>query len=468
LFDLLRDWPLDTMNLLAIALLLALGTASLWRAWKRSRSPGSQTARRENPRQTLFVLAGVAALIGILAALTTRQMSLAQLGATPLLPALSMALAGIAGALLVSRSRSANIGAGANALAAIILALPTLQASGLLTRRAHLIRTHATAVEIGRISLPLNTMSVALSPDGRRMLTRRYENDRAGGFFHYTARSLDGAPRELDALQAEFTDSDHLLSLRRTGDTLSLQLERADSSSVLWTSKLSAAFAARLSVSPSDRTWSVIVEKTVIAETEGDDSVVVFSGVVDSPSVSTRHLASTRSVVLNGEGLVAIGSRLIMPAYDLGNWRPGSLALAALMMPKTNVWEITPTGRRQIGDFDGFPQCGAADRGVAACVVRQRSRSELWTLADTGKPVFVGTLPLAEVILVSIGPGARVTAASRNNTVFVVDAAAGRLTEVSVPADSAGAVVVAQSAPGIVATLRRGIATTTLVLYRVP
>jgi hypothetical protein len=215
----------------------------------------------------------------------------------------------------------------------------------------------------------------------------------------------------------------------------------------------------RLRVSPHDRSWSIV------GQDDESDSLIVASGRVDSAKARVRRL-KTVATPLGASASFNVGSRVIVPSYDMNNLRANPFSLLAMMTPRATLWEITGARRRQIGEMTGFPLCGDADDGYATCVVRQQRQSEIWTLADSGPPAFVGRLPLDDVMRASPGPGPRVTAVQKNDAV-ILDAAHGRITRIRLPADS-GYAIEAHSVPGRLAVLRRATEGATVVLYRIP
>ena len=462
LIGLVRDSPLDTTAAARTAALLVLGAVGLWRAWVRSRSPSGETTRRgSGSRETLVVLGGVVAIIGVLLALAVRDLSLAQIAQLPLLTTLTMAFAGLAGALLMDQTRRTKMAAAVIGLGAVTVAIPTFASSGMWSATTRLTRSTATAAEVGRIALPRSAVSTQPSPNGRRFLVRTY--DRADPSLHFSLRSLGGAQREIAALQAEFGDDDHVLTLRDHGDTLALRLESADSGVVVWTIPLPEVIGPRLVVAPTDRTWSVV------GTNDEEDSLTVISGSVDSRAITVRRFPSLGTL---GTAAVIVGSRVITPAYDIAQARPGIAGLLALMNPRARLYELTETGRRQIAQLDGFPQCGAGDRARVTCLIRQRARTEIWTLADTGGPTRAGSLPLVDVTLATLGSDGRVAAVERGK-VAIIDPAARRITDVTIP-DDPGYAVEAHSGVGFVSVLRRSVGGgvggtaggSTLIVYR--
>jgi hypothetical protein len=155
----------------------------------------------------------------------------------------------------------------------------------------------------------------------------------------------------------------------------------------------------------------------------------------------------------------------LTPAYDVASMRPGITGLLALMTPRARLYELTDTGRREIAELDGFPQCNSGDGGTATCLVRQRSRTEIWTLADTGAPSWAGSVPFGAITLASIGPDGHVTAVVGGN-VTIIDPVAHRITGVTLPADT-GYSTEAHSGAGFVSVLRRSVGVSTVIVYRI-
>ena len=457
LFGLVGDWPIGAMAAGRVAALVVLGAIALWRVWARARSASHETTRkRGESRETLFVLGGLVAIIGLVIAVAARDTSIGQVGRLPLLSTLAVCLAGLSAALLLERMPRRRVAGTVMGVAGVVVAIPAFASAGIWNAATKFTRISATVLEVGRIVVRRDAVSTQSSPSGNRVLVRVYDrSDRSRGF-RYSLHALSGAQRDVDASQAEFSDDDHLLALRDVGDTLTLRLESADSGAVAWTIALPQVATPRLVVAPFDRTWSVV------GTNDEADSLTVVSGSFDSRDISVRHFASIGTL---GETAVTRRGRVLTQAYDIAAMRPGITGLLALMTPRARLYELTETGRRQIAELDGFPQCNSADRGTATCLVRQRSRTEIWTLADTGAPVRAGSLPFGEITLASIGSDGRVTAVERGK-VAIVDPAAHRITEITLPADP-GYPTEAHSGAGFVSVLRRSVRTSTVVVYRI-
>ncbi len=463
--DVVRDWPLDSGSALRIAVLGVLGAIGLALAWREAgRDRAVAAKRREHraaARPALAILGLSALVLGLVLGGAAGDLPLAQVARLPMAPALGVTLLGFGSALFVWGGRVAVASAGATMFAGALLSAPAIVSADTLAASATLSRSTADASEIARIPVSTNVFSVDLSPEGRWLVIRHYDSPGRPDANRYTLRSLDGVSRELTGVQFAFADDDRVLVLRRAGDSLSLQLERVDSGIAVWSVALPPMFGPRLRASPHDRVWSIV------GQNDEADSLVVVSGSVDSANVAIRHLKSTPTP-LGAAAISAVAGRLVVSSYDVGNLRANPFSMLAMMAPRATLWEISDNGRTRIGEMRGFPLCGDADNGIAACVVRQQRQSEVWTLADTGSPKMVGRLPLDDVMRASPGPGPRVTAIQRDAAI-IVDAARGRLTRVRLPADS-GYAIEAHSVPGRLAVLRRMAdgAGATIVLYRIP
>ena len=457
LLGLVGDWPIGGMAGGRTAALIVLGAIGLWRAWARSRRSGREAVpRRGESRETLFVLGGVVVLVVMLIGVAAREMSFAQVGRLPLLSTLAVCLAGLSGALLLERAPRNRVVGTAMGVGAVAVAIPAFASAGIWNAATRFTRTSATATEVGRIVVRQDVAGTQPSPSGRRVLVRIYDrSDRSRGF-RYSLHSLGGAQRNVDAVQAEFSDDDDLLALRDVGDTLTLRLESADSGAVAWTIALPPVVAPRLVVAPLDRTWSVA------GTNDEADSLTIVSGTFDTRDISVRHFASIGTLA---EAAVTIRGRVLTPAYDIASMRPGITGLLTLMTPRARLYELTDAGRSEVAELDGFPQCNSGDRGTATCLVRRRSRTEIWTLADTGAPSRAGSLPFGAIALASIGSDGRVTAVE-GGKVTIIDPVAHRITEVTLPADT-GYPTEAHSGAGFVSVLRRLVGTSTVIVYRI-
>ncbi len=438
----------------ATAVLVAIAASALWMAWRGYRRERAQAS----DRATLGVL-GAAALLAMAAlVLEPSGMGLVALADSSALGAFCVATGGLAAALLVSGARWARWAGGAAMAAALLAASMRLQSATLMPR---MTSTAAAAVEEGRLSLGGTVSDVRLSPGGGRYLVQRFSQAaRRRPELDYLVGTLGGSQRRIpDAVAAAFADDDHVLALHAAGDSLVLQLEKADRDSVVWSAPVPELFDPRLTVSPGDGTWTVTGQLPT-------DSAFTGSGMLSAPAMHSRHLPpmheSGTVEVLTFDG----GASLVVTAFDFETRLPAPMLMLGLGMPKVALWQITADGRRRTGDVPGYPQCGPADGGRAACFVRGRRRGSVYTLGADGVPRARGVLPNGETWLVVAGPGARLTATDRSRRVLDVDAEAGRVTEISVP-EGPGFVMTASLASDRLALVRQDSTAATLVWYRV-
>jgi hypothetical protein len=87
----------------------------------------------------------------------------------------------------------------------------------------------------------------------------------------------------------------------------------------------------------------------------------------------------------------------------------------------------------------------------------------------TGPARYVGQIPLGEIGRPTIGPGGRISGASRNDRVLYADAGAQRFADVRLPSDSSsGFVTEVRTVPGRIAVVRHDTSGATLIFYRIP
>jgi Zn-dependent protease with chaperone function len=439
----------------ATAVLLAIAAGALWLAWR-----GYRRQRALSSDTTTLAVLGIALLLMIVAfGFSPSGMHLSQLVQSTGLATLCVAAGGLAAALLVSSARWARwTGLGTMAIA--------LVAGGIRTRAVDaepaMTSSPASAVEAGQVALEGTITDLRLSPDGTRYLVQRFEQSasRRRSGLSYLVGTFAGTQRQLaDAVGAAFADDSHILALRTAGDSLVLQLERADRDSVLWTAALPEIFEARLSVSPRDGTWTVTGELPT-------DSAFAGSGSISSPAIEARHLAPFEETATVDLLVFDAGATLIATAMEIETRLPAPLMMLGLSTPNVGLWQITSTGRRRTGEVPGFPQCGVPDAGSAACFVRGRGRGNVYTLGADGVPHARGALPNAETYLIVPGPGSRLTATDRATRVLDVDADAGRVTEIRLPAGQ-GFVMAASVSAERLALVRQDSSSARLVWYRV-
>lgn len=230
-------------------------------------------------------------------------------------------------------------------------------------------------------------------------------------------------------MSVEFTDDEHVLTLRAGDGGLELRHERADADSTLWVIRLADVYGPQLAVAPMDGTWAVVGEEV------GTDSLLVATGSSGSAEVRyTRH-APLDSIAGAGFMVFDGGSRVLVPAFDAGSVRrlPMVLMMLTRTAPDMIVWEVTAAGHRRLGSFNGYPQCGQVDDGVAMCLVRDRgNRAVAVRATGPDRPIRV---PRSRGLYVAYpGPGGVLTLSGGDRVVHL-DLVAGRITEFDLPDD---------------------------------
>jgi hypothetical protein len=308
---------MNGMPEIRLLLLVVLGLAGVWMAWYRAR----HEKKRDGALVTSAVFGIVAAgalVFGIMN--TASEFSLVGVARSVVGVTFALSLAGLAAALVLFKSRAVRWSAAAAGALALVSAAPSVAEGGWFGDNERFTRMRATATEVARLPLDGRAGRLALSPDGSRFLVQNYESDddddddpRPRRDSRYTIGVIGGAKRDFTASLAEFADDQHLLMLHPTDSGLELRLEGVDSGTV-WTASLPVLRRPALSVSPHDRTWSIIADQT-------GDSIVVVSGVFDKPEVVVRHFANDRAKIMEqgrSERMV-VGDRLILPGMDIQN-----------------------------------------------------------------------------------------------------------------------------------------------------
>jgi Zn-dependent protease with chaperone function len=421
--------------------LLALGGAALAVGWHRIR----REQRRDGAATALWILGGASglalvAIVGIALELSAREA--AQRGP---FGALALLLIGIAAVVIATPPRRGRRVALAPAAGAFVVALPLLASADLTSK--DFTRVRVAAREVGRVTLSSTASSLRLSPDGSQFLVR--ELGAGGGDYDDEDASGDGGAggrfvvgdfganrRTLSAMDADFIDNAHILTLHRAAARFEVRLEDVADSSVVWTAALPALRRPALTVSRADRAWAV---------SDLDpraDSIVYITGTFDSPAMEVRR---DPAVVQSVDGrpnypvgrMVHLGRRVVFLRYDFRRAISPWVGLLTFSAPHVELWESAPTGQQRIGEVAGFPDCQSADLRSAVCVVGIGvGRPEMWLLGESGPPKLIGRLPTRGITRPSVGPGPSVSGVLSGTSLFEVDVPLRRLLYVSLPRHS--------------------------------
>ena len=433
-----REWLAFAEFAPKYVVLLALGGAALTVAWHRTR----REQRRDGAATALWILGGAAglalvAIVGIALELSAREA--AQRGP---FAALALLLIGIAAVITAIPPRRGRRLALAPAVGAIAAALPLLASADLTSK--DFTRVRVAAREVGRVTLASTASSLRLSPDGSQFLVRElgggdYDDEDASGdggaSGAFVVGDFGANRRTLSAMDADFMDNAHILTLHRAAERFEVRLENVADSSVVWTAALPAVRHPALTVSRADRAWAVSDLDSRA------DSIVYIAGEFDSPTMDVRRLPAVVNV--NGRPsypvgrMVHLGRRVVFPRYDFRRPISPWVGLLTFSSPHVELWESAPTGQQRIGELAGFPDCQAADLRSAVCVVGiGLGRPEMWLLGESGPPTLIGRLPTREITRPSVGPGPSVTGVLSGTSLFEVDVPSRRLLYVSLPKHS--------------------------------
>jgi hypothetical protein len=380
------------------------------------------------------------------------------------IPALVATLLGVAAVLaLSSQHRTRWLGAGVGAIA-VAASVPTVLASDIFEPVPVLASVRMGLEAVAQVSVE-SANGLRLSPSGTRFLVQRlderaYERSRGVTAVEFVLGDSGGIRRRIDALSVEFTDDDHLLALRAGDGTLELRHERADADSALWSAQLPDVYGPQLIVAPKDGSWAVVGEEL------GTDSLLVATGSSGTADVRyTRH-SPLDSIAGTGYMVFDSGSRVLVPAFDAGSAKrlPMLLMMLTRTVPDMVVWEVTAAGHRKLGSFDGYPQCGAADDGVAMCLVRDRGNRAV-AIRATGPDRALRLPGFRALYAVHAGPGGVLTMSGGGRVVHL-DLVARRIVAFDLPDD--GTIPFEARVAGTrLATLSADSATTSLRMYRV-
>ena len=434
-----------------------LGVVAAVLAFRRMR----RERKRDGIQLTVVVLGALSVLLVGAAVVAARELSASELADLPMLPALAVTLLGVAAACVTAGGRVGTVAAGASVVAAALAGAGQRVIALRLPPTPMLSRISATATEIGRVQLSPGITSLRLSPDGSRFVVQRYTQRTAGRgrpSFTHVVGNFDGQRRDIDAVQVEFVDDEHVLTLHQVDQGYELKLERADRDSIIWAAAFPNVDEATLTVSSRDHAWTVL-------GFDNTDSMVVISGTQASPASATHRfvdldsLNSTEKLVFHG------GSTLLVPVFDVRRGVSMPLAIFGLYPMHTELWQVTSKDRRRVGSMNGFPTCSPPDGDRTVCFTRRRDGGEIWMVDVRGTTTSLGKLRGSDAARVAVGPGLRLTFAHATNQITEVDGGAGRTTEVRLP-NAPGYVLEARAVAGRLVVLRQD-TVSTVTLYRV-
>lgn len=342
-------------------------------------------------------------------------------------------------------------------------------AASLFGNRDGLTRMTAHAVETGRVELSGSLTGLRLSPDASRFIVEQFgydsrERSQAIRSGRHVIGTLSGRRREIDAMRVEFVDNEKLLVLREVDGKLDLRLEHADSAAAVWATQLTALFDPKLIVSPRDGTWMVA---------GGDwesDSVLVLRGTIVSPEWRAHRFAPLESLGGSYVDYMVFegGQKLLVPMFTT---TPRQAALPLMLVMSTvfspvlmDLWELTPSGSRKVGELGGYPQCAQPDDGRAVCLVQEGNRARVLALDASGKMQSITMLP--GIPDGKAAPGLHMIVVDRPDRLTDVDVAARLVTHVRLPSSS-GVVIDVKRAAERLGVLLNESGVTRLLFFRI-
>jgi hypothetical protein len=445
-----RTACLITLVILGVAC-VAVAAHRVWREQKR-----------DGTKLTLIVLGAWTTALAAVALFALAQASTSELADFRVLPALAVNLLGVAATLLVWRTRTARIAAGATVIAAGVTAAGQFS---IATRPAEAKLSHlsASAAEVDRVELAPGFTGLRVSPSGSRFLLQRYDGrdgERGRPSIRHLVGSFDGSRRDVDAMNVDFIDDEHLVTLRRRDNGVEVRLELADRDSTIWSASFPMLDDAKLTVSSPRHTWTLVGSESI------SDSLLVVTGTVASPEPTMHRFGDLDSLSAVEQLVFAGGNTLLVPVFNVQRKFSMPLALFGFYPLNADLWQLTASGRRVVGTMNGFPTCGPPDGERTVCFTRRRNGGAIWTLDSNGSATSLGALQGSDAARVTLGPGLRLTFAHATDRVTEVDAGAGRITDVKLPA-APGYVLEARASSGRVIVLRQDGVASRLTRYRV-
>ena len=453
-----ESWILPTSRI-ALAVTVALGVLALWLAWRRIRRDG----KRDGARITLWVIGGAAAALLLAVALAASSLPLTRVVDLPLMGALAVTLLGVAAVLVASDPGRARTWGTAAAVAGVSALAVHLLVDGAMTWKGVTVPA-STVAELDRVDFSEQVGMLRLSPSGRTYVVQHYERRNAERplpfpMLQFSVGTVGSGRRSIDALDVELIDDDHVLVLRSAARGLELTLERADSSSVVWSLPVPELDDPELAVATKDRTW------TISGDAVEGDSLVTIAGSATAPEARVRKFTRPDSLAHMPLIVVMGGTRALLPNMDLR----GSMMLPLLMtgsyFPRVQLWEAGSVPSRMFAELDGMPGCEPVEAVRSICVTRSSRRTGMWVIDSAGLRA-LGDVPVAVTASVNVGPGPTLTATHGQSGVLHLDIDAQRARDIALAADSTHLMEARVAGERLAVILQNG-AHSRLVVYRV-
>ena len=418
--------------------LAAIGVAALVTVFRR-RAAGSQDTHW---RVIVGILGAVAALVALSLAGTMwgagGATAITSIG-NPLVGMLATLLFGMAAVMLTgTASRIRRTGFGTLGIA-VALAFLGIDRSWLDLRDA-MTEVKGTLTPAGVTELGSAASGLRISPDGERFLVTRLPFNRRAPTTRMqtlTIGQVGGAVRDVRGIDGDFIDGARILVLDALDEALEVRVERADSLALpIWADTIANADIdePRLIIDRDASRWSVVGASvdthatTIISGRIGEKGTKVQVPVPDSLSMMGDPVVfgATNSIVVPGfSGRPAgINSSIL------------ATALFGMSPLRTELWRVSGTAVHRVVALRGVPQCGEPLDGAAACVVREANALSFYTLSADGTAAEVARRRGADIGVMAVGPGLHAASMAFDRSMVIVDLAARRLTEVSLPTGS--------------------------------
>ena len=448
------NWFDEDLVRIGLVAMVVIGLFAIYTAARLVRA-GEATATL---RLTMAVLIGVAVLMGTGVVMQTIRTPSIPLIGSPVLSGFGTALFGVAAALFTLPARWSRPAAYAGLVTAAMFVTLGVDRNALRLRRA-LTEDSARATPGSQSELTGLARDLRVSPDGSHFLAVRT----AMGIRPNAARrpalvtGRVGSPaRDVVGIDGDFVDDGRLLLVDLLDSGVELRLEGVDGGAPLWADTLlnTGMTGARIVIDHDAGSWALL------GTDESGDQTVVFAGRIGEKG-GVRRAAVPDTIVMTGEPIVFDqGATLIVPSYRTARREGAPVSLWSLPffgfeMPAMELWLVHGDSVRPLTSLRGALQCGNPLGGVAACSAQRLNATSLYTVSATGVAVEVAQLPLNELRVVQMGPGARAASTTFDRGIVVIDLASRRLTRIAVPPNSEFASEV-RAGPGWVVTLGYG------------
>ena len=316
-----------------------------------------QDGSADPPRRVATLTVGALAMVAVASLWPLLQRSdprpLDYRGLMAIVPSVFIAASG-AGAALLARDRRWGRWAG---IALVVIGLVPLGIGAAWPSAATGIRwRHVTPTLLHRTELPRLGTELRSSPSGQRLAVRVARHTRGETPWTFRILGVTGGGSELAADDLAFLDDDRLVVVRREDKTLRLALiTGGPSAEPAWRLALPDMWGARLWVSPSTGTWTVVG-----SEAESESVVVAASGLVGRDQIRVKRWTLPESDERSAWAVTGPDTALEVRLHVRGDWYWRWPLLPTLLGSPpydSAIWHRGPDGERRVAGAAGLIRC---------------------------------------------------------------------------------------------------------------